>query len=440
MAVIAKIKSLFVPAPSTTPGKVNDGGASAAIRDKNHELMYRPNLSGWTPDRVLAAISQAESGSLQQASDLADAMLTDARISGILDTRTHGLLGLPISFVGGAPQAISDLEGTPGEPGEWWKMFDEPELSKLLTNGLMLGVGLAQLVPLPKVLGQPSRFRMETWSSRWLSHNQHNSGRPSEWEVQTEEGIIPIVPGDGRWILFTPYGSRRPWASALYTKLAIPWLLKRFSLEDRANHSETLGSPIWVGTASQGSTEKQRSKFLSQLRSLGKSGKVVLPNGWDFNLRESTSKSWEIYTEQVKWANEEFAIGIAGQLVTTEGTSGFSNGSIFENIKGDYIRLDGQRLSGCIREQGLEHWARLNYGQRKDAPWPQWATEKPLDLAVAADSIGKLGQSIKAMDEALAPHGMKVDAKKLVDQHGIPVIVQPIATPAPAAGGSNAVP
>lgn len=425
MGALQKLRDAFTPGPNQA--KPPSGFTGVISTGKHTELMYRPTLTGWTPDKVIAAGASADNGSLQQAADLVEAMFADDRISGVLKTRTHGLLGLPMKFTGGDPAALELLEGKDDQPGEWWKMHDEAELVKLLSWGITLGVGLAQRIPLPRVVGQPHRYRIEVWSPRWLRYrgqSANNTGT-SAWSVLTENGEQPIVAGDGQWILFLPYGARRPWASGTWNELAIPWLLKRFSLEDRANHSETLGSAIWVGTASTGSTEKQRNRFLGQLRSLGKAAKLVLPNGWDMQLREATGKSWEIYTEQIKWADAAISIALAGQIVTTEGTSGFSTGNIFDNIKGDFIRFDGSRLASTLREQSLEPWAMLNYGARDKAPWCEWKTTKPVDLAAMAASIGALGDSITKLDGALKSHGLQVDARALVDEHGIPVTVLP---------------
>lgn len=361
---------------------------------------------------------------LLELSDFVETMMRDDRIKGVLSTRTHGLLGLPLEFSGKNDDAIAALAGEPGEGnGEWSAMHDESEVAKLLAWGLFGGVGLAQRIELPRVLGQPHRYRLQTWSPRWLTYyNQPVNG--SHWRVITEQGQHPVVAGDGEWILFLPYGARRPWAEGAWVATALPWLLKHFSLEDRANFSETLGSPIWVGTTAKGGTEKQRNRFKSQLRNMGKNGKLVLPEGWDLKLVEAsgTGKSGDVFSEQIKDANEAITIALAGQLVTTEGTPGFSSGNIHDAIKQDLIRFDAQRLSSCLREQSLEPWAMQNYGSYSAAPWPLWQTKKPEDASEKADGIAKVGDAIAKLDAALKAHGLQADAKKIMAEMGIPVL------------------
>lgn len=410
---------------SARPSKkktVNAKRIERSVAITSRELYHRPLMTGWTPARVEEARVMADGGSMLMLSDLIETMLGDDRVKGVLSTRTHGLLGLPVDFLRGNDQARALLGmQEDGAPGEWWSMHDESELAKLLTWGLVSGVGLAQRIPLPRVIGTKQRYRIETWSSRWLQY-YHYPVDGCHWHVNTQDGLKPLVAGDGQWILFTPYGTRRPWSEGIWRALSFPWLLKRFALEDRANYSEILGSPIWLGTTKTGSTQKQRREFLSQLRGMGKNGRFVLPEGWDIQLKEASGKSWEIYQNQVEWADQAITVALAGQIVTTEGTPGFSSGNIHDAIKQDLIRFDAERLGTALRKQSLEPWALINYGTADAAPWPQWQTKQPTDQSEEADGLSKLGDAITKLDAALAMHGLRVDAEKLVADFDIPIL------------------
>jgi phage gp29-like protein len=441
--------------PKTPKRKVNDGMLARAFGGKlpevakleapkpavklkrrlaqangaSRELFYRPNITGWTPEKVEQARDEADSGAMMGIADLIETMKRDPRISGVLSTRTHGMLGLPLTFTGGSDEARACLakgEDDEHPNAEWWKMHDESELAKLLSWGLLAGVGIAQRIELPRLMGQPHRYRIETWSPRWLSYYHYGYGHSSkdpEWRVLTQDGPEPIVPGDSQWIMFTPYGRRRPWTEALWAQLAFPWLLKHFSLEDRANFGEVLGSPVWVGKTAHGGTEKQRNAFLGQLKRLGKSGKIVLPQGWDLQLVEAAAagKTGDVFDNQIKQSNEEITIALAGQLVTTEGTSGFSAGNVQENIHQNLLRFDALTLGSCLREQSLEPWALWNYGMRSAAPYPKWNTEQPEDIKETADGMKSLGDAVTSLNSALQASGIEVDAVALAEKFGIPV-------------------
>jgi hypothetical protein len=394
------------------------------------ELQYRTDLEGWSPRRVLLARDRADGGALQDAADCVEALLTDDRVDGVLSTRTHGLLGLPLHFSEGSPDARTYLAGVGDKPGEWWHMHDEAELARMHTWGLVLGVGLAQRIALPRLPEEKQRYRIETWSPRWLRFDDTTK----KWFLQTKEGEIEIQPGDGQWILYLPYGSHRPWAAGKWNSLVFAWLLKRFSLEDRANHSQTTGGSFLVAKAPLRSTDKQRRKMQSDMQNMSRDSRFVMPAGWEMQIVEATGRTWDIYTAQVEWADKAITIVLAGQIVTTEGALGFSSGNIHDQIKGDFIRFDAERLSTCLAQQSLELWAEINYGKASDAPWPVWNVERPTNLEQQARTYEILGRSIVELDLALKSEGKKVDVLELMNIYNVPVkIAPPAPEPAPVA-------
>jgi phage gp29-like protein len=147
----------------------------------------------------------------------------------------------------------------------------------------------------------------------------------------------------------------------------------------------------------------------------------------------SSGKTGDVFDQQIKWSDEAMTIALAGQLVTTEGTPGFSNGDPQNEIKQDLTVFDAARLSTALRQQSLDHWALANFGTHTAAPRPKYVTEKPEDINEASDGLQKLGDAILKLDASLKPHGLKVDAEKLVSKFGIPVLSQsPDAAPVPA--------
>lgn len=383
------------------------------------ELQYRQISDGWTPDLVKTAFAAAEGGSLLLLADLVESMFTDDRISGVLKTRTHGLLGLPLHFEGGTEAQRLELAGpTGGGGGLWDDMIDEAEAAKLAAWGIVAGVGLAQRVPMPRLYGEPQRYTLETWSPRWLTYDAMGSSG-SHWRISTKAGTKRIVPGV-QWVLYTPYGIKRPWASGEWRALAFPWLLKHFALEDRANHSEVMGTPTRVGKAPQGATERQRAAFQAQIQALGRNGVLTLPEGWEYAITEAVGRTWEIYSEGVKWSDEAMTIILAGQIVTTEGTAGFSSGNVQDQIKGDLIRFDAKSLGKCLSKQFLGPWSFANTGTYV-APKPCWNTERPVNLMNQATAWQTVSTAVTGLNQSMAADGVRVDTKALAGRYSIPV-------------------
>lgn len=386
--------------------------------------MYRPTLDGWTPRKVKAAQDAANSGFLQRLADLVDVIRVDDRVQGVLGSRTLGLLGLPLKFVGGDEDFKKWLVAPPIGEGEWAREHSEAELILLQIWGILLGVGLAQRVPLPRMTGQKQRYRVETWNPRALRCDLSPNAKV-RWYVMTAEGEEPVIPGNGKWILYTPYGSHMPWQNGMWRSLVFPWLLKRFALEDRANHSEVAGSPTWLGKAPQGSTEKQRNRFLAQLVGLGRKGRFVLPEGWDLVLREAAGRTWEIYSEAIIWADQAITIILAGQVVTTEGSPGFSSGNVQDAIKEDFIRFDAEGFSTCLYEQSLIPLGLINGWSFAEVPWPIWNTERPVDREQQARTLDQLGRAVTELNKNLAPDNKRVNLVQLLTDQRIPLIDVP---------------
>lgn len=419
----------------------NDVGAGIthlAARGSRGPVLQLPTrtVTEWTPAQVKEALRAGDSGRLDQMADLVEAVMADDRVQGVLSTRTHGLLGLECKFFG-EPEQVAALEGRkalagqPGVPGDWTAMVPECELAQLTAWGILLGVGLGELVPDqdrdPEARTVPT---LKVWHPRWLRWDLPTA----TWRLMTADGEIEITPGDGRWVMYLPYGSQRPWTLGAWRPISFAWVLKQFALHDRARHSEVLGSPWRVGKATGESTEKARTNLLGWLRNLGRETAMVLPQGWDVDVVEATGQSYEIYGTQIEWADRAIAITLAGQFVTTEGTKGFSNGNIHAEVKRDLIVFTAETLATTLRAQVVVPWADANWEDGSLAPWPRWDTTPPLDKQAEATALLALGHAITALDAALVASGQRVDAVEMAGKFGVPLTIAapPAAIDAPA--------
>lgn len=409
---------------------------SLAARGALIELQSH-TVAEWTPAQVRAALRDADSGKLERVADLVEAIKGDDRVQGVLSTRSHGLLGLPLTFFGSdvqtqALEGVRAQSGAKGIPGDWWAMFPEAELAQLVEWGILLGVGLAERVPsTEREIGARSTPRLKVWHPRWLRFDWASQS----WRLMTSEGEITITPGDGQWILYTPYGSNRPWTHGAWRPIAFAWVLKQFALHDRARHSEVQGSPTRVGTSPEGASEDSRKKFLRSLRAMGRDNAFVMPAGYDYKVIEASSRTWEIYGAQVEWADRAIAVTLTGQSVTTDGTKGFSNGNIHAAVKADLIQFTAESLTTCLHEQGLRPWANDNWGETVDVAHAHYDTDPPEDRKTQAEALGQLGDAVAKLDSALEKSGRRVNAVELIGSFGVPLLAAPAPTtpPPPAA-------
>ncbi|MCC7072134.1 MAG: DUF935 family protein [Deltaproteobacteria bacterium] len=395
----------------------------------------------WRPRDIQDALYSADSGDLQMAAELCERLMADDRVGGVLATRTLGMLGLPLSLEGDDTQ-IAALSGTSGldddADGDWHTLHPENESAQIVAWGIVLGVGLGQRVPLPRKPGERQLHRMRCWhpsALHWRELPQDDPrrewGQSISWHVRTSQGSDQeITPGDGQWVLYLPYGETRPWAAAAWRALAFAWVLKHFALLDRARHLEVLGSPVRVGKAAPGATEGGRTKWRDQLRSLSRDSALVLPDGYSLELVEAKGNSWEMYSKQIDWADAAIAIVLAGQTVTTVGSSGFADGKAQDTIRRELIRFTSKTWASTLRKQSLRPWARLNFGT--DAtPLPKWDAESSEDRLSRARSMISLGEAVARLNDAFAPAGKRVDTNALAQQYGLPLIELPATAAAP---------
>lgn len=341
---------------------------------KEHREQWGRRLTTWTNTELTAARLLADGGTLSYAAELVDELRADSRVAGVLPQRVNGLLGLPLTFEASGDgrrrgRAVRALEADE----DWWQIAPEHELADLQTWGLLLGVGLAELVWGTNERGRAIP-RLKCWDPRALRFEWTTR----RWLLRTADEEIEILPGVGKWVLYTPYGASRPWAKGLWRALAKWWLLKGFALTDWARHSEMHGSPIRVGVAPEGSQPEDRDNFADDLASLGSDTSLVAPPGYETKLLEAVAKTWEMFPKQIETANAELSILLVGQNLTSDVQGGsFAAAKIHQNVRDDLIRFDAEALSTALNEQVLTWWAEFNFGDARLAPWPSWDTKPP---------------------------------------------------------------
>lgn len=377
----------------------------------------------WTPARIRSAEILAQGGDLRLAADLTEEILSDDRVAGVLSTRIGGLLGLPLAFDAGIgrrkQRALRALEA--GE--DWWTSFPEAQLSQLISWGIVFGVGLGQMIWSYRPNGRVVAT-LHTWHPRslrwdWIAR---------AWFLRQDDGReIEITPGDGTWILFTPYGESRPWALAAWRGLARWWMLKQFARSDIGRVGEFVASRI--GMAPAGATLKDRQDFASDLQNLGGDTGMTVPAGWDVKLLELKASTEALFVAQTKLANDGITILLAGQNLTTEVAGGsLAAAQVHNEIRGDKIRADDESLATTLHDQYLTRWADLNFGDPEAAPWPLHETQPSSDLSALATTWKTSGEALKLWRDS----GANVDVDALAKRVDVPLAeAPPIPTPAP---------
>jgi hypothetical protein len=370
----------------------------------------------WYLEDLERAELNADAGNIEGAARLMTAARKDGVLSGVLSTRTAGLVRLPKKFRGDA-EVISALEVGHGHVRSVFdEMFPASELALLAADGELLGVGVGELVPVegrdyPVFVRLPAEFLVYRWYE-------------NRWYYRSIAGLIPITPGDGRWILHVPGGRVNPWQHGLWRAIGRAYIRKEHASLYKDAWEAKLAHPARVAVAPSGAAEEQAESWFQQVLAWGVNTVFGMRPGYDVKLVESNGRGFDSFNKTIADQNNEMIIAVAGQTVTVDGGAGFQNSDIFKSIRADLIKSTGDGLSYTINTQGLPVFIALRFGIEaieSKATVMLWDVTPPKDRNSEATSMVTAANGIKLMSEALAPFGRNLDIAALTTQYGIPL-------------------
>lgn len=361
-------------------------------------------LSSVSPSTLSSAERSAEGGNLLQWAQLTEWVLRDDRVTATLNGSINPILSKFPKF--GDDEKVSEELTT-----QFPKLFPESKLREMLQWGIVAGMSLHQIpweeLDRPGVQPvSPQQWNLGDLAWSWDKY---------QYSLSSLKDKV-IKPGDGQWMLFTPFGSYRPWAKGLLSKVA-PWvLLKHYARLDWARHSEKSARIIGEAEKDVEIDEADRQKLADDLYGAGGNAVVILPPGVKAKLLELQANTQAIYQAQIEAANLAISIAIDGHNLTTEVGSGgsYSAAQTALEVRLANSRAIAEALSTTLREQYLIYWAVALFGDADKAPYPEWDVLPPEDRNNLADLLFKAAQSVQTLTSA----GVKVDIKRLSERLG----------------------
>lgn len=376
----------------------------------------------WLMADLEAAWKTADMGNMSRVGQLWRSMKRDGYIGGLTKTRTAGLVALPKRFRGD-PKIIEALTAENETRSVFDEMFPQTELSLLAGDGLALGIGVAEMVPV-EGRDYPVMVRLDPeylWY-RW------NEGR---WYFMSVAGPLPITPGDGHWILHTPGGRLNPWQGGLWPSLGRAYIMKEHALLHRMNYSAKLANPARVAETPQGAGEDQKKGFFTNLLGWGMNTVIELPAGWKASILESNGKGYEVFGLEIDTADRETMIALAGQFVTVTGGTGFANADIHQTIRADLIKETADALAYTLNTQGIPPWVFQQFGQAalKNSARVEWDISPPVDRKADAEAMSAVAKGLDDLRRMLEQAGQELDVTEVVNRFRVPVTGKKISPP-----------
>ncbi len=371
-----------------------------------------PTYQDWDVPDVAAALQMAESGNLQMAGRLADALLGDGAIVGQLSMRYDGMLQLPRVIEGPNEKYAAALRE------EFDTFCPSSELGLLARDGGVLNVIFGEILE-----DEDGALRLVRRNPEFLTFRHSEN----QWYVRTAAGgIEPVNPGDGRWLLAFPHGADYPWRYGSWQALSFAYINRRQAFLNLNAWNNSLAFPIKVLTTPVGGNEEEAAETFDAINHFGPFPAIHLNDGWKFDLVQPSQATPASFKDAIEASEREVVLTVSGQSGTTDPGPGFGNVGYFAKMKSDLVQVDAKTFAHALNTQVLPVWAqrRFSFDGWFNRPTVCWNTTPPKDLAAEANASTSAAASVKSWNESFVAAGSKkrVDIETYAKHHGIPVI------------------
>ena len=390
------------PAFQVPHDPLNDPGTRART-----DLVYRdvPIVTiqnAWTVPDVRQALWSHMSGMFEISGQLMDSMLGDDRVQATLGSRLSGLFGREVRS-----EPANDSRAAREVQDAWMEhfptMLSSGALPESHVHTIFMGTGAGQILwdtTDPKV---PFKPHPRPWHPRysyfdWITR---------KYVAISQDGNLPILPGDGKWYLNAPFGSYRGFVRGAVRAVAEPWLIRHFAIRDWARFSEVHGLPTRVGFTPATADPGERAQFEQRIASLGSEPCLLIARGVDsqskdtgygYELVEAQSNSWQAFPGLRDHCDMAIVLAIMFQNLTTEVSGGaFASTKSHMDIRQQGLQQDNMGWKATIHRDFARPFAFLNYGDAALAPWTYFDVTSREDYANNAKQWQAFGTGLEVL-------------------------------------------
>jgi len=365
-----------------------------------------------------------EVGDFFRSAALANHCLRDPDIFGAINQRVLGLLGCAMSVIAAddSPGAVAMADLVRERFGS---VVSRAAACDIVTSAVLLGFGVGQIVERwDDVLGELVP-ELQAWPSHAVSFNESER----QWWAYTTTGRVPINPGDGQWVLYTPRSTRRPYYYGALRCIAEWFLRAQFAAGDASKHAEVHGIPVWLAELPDSQRETPNAAaFIRSIKNMGRNAVVPLPQGatkdqsYNLRLEQASTDAYRIFEFLMRTAGGKFRLAILGQDLTSQNHSVGTNASseTGREVSAEIREADAVTFAECLREQLFKPWAAYR-SKVEHAPLVSFDTDTLHDAAESATAIKAMGEAAKlwVVDLGL---GEEVDVAELARRARVPLI------------------
>lgn len=363
----------------------------------------------WTAWGLQTVERSADAGDMFRLGDLVDQILADERIGELLDTLASLALGCELSFEKGPGESLGDGPHAAELQEDYREGWPREELALFIIYTHLAGFAFARhegwfnapsgrMVPRFRAW-HPKHFRWDQQRHTWLWRDQMGNE-------------TSFTPGDGEWVASYRRGEFRPWAQGLWRGLARWWLLKQYAISDWGVHSEKASKLVL--TAAEGVEPETRRALADDILRAAKDTIISLPVGFNMQLIELGADTERIYLAQIHAAEENAAIAILGQNLSTKVEGGsFAAAAVHAQKENRKVSYAAQACGLALQRQSLPFWVKYNFGGT-DTPFPRYDTDPPEDKTEKVGTLATLATALVTLKQA----GFKLSAELIEKDYG----------------------
>jgi hypothetical protein len=325
-------------------------------------------LYAWEHEAIMSARDDQVRGKFKRPVALVRSMLTERAIYAAAVNRLAPHRGLPRSV--SAPMGV-ELAGNALSVLEEAAQVFGARGSVAVTAGVhadafsgkaFLGLHIEQVVWEPRADGSREDPFVTPWPMEF-----------AEWSevdrcliATTTEGRVPIVHGDGRWIV-TQEHELDPWQWGAVVPFAALWPETAFGRRDRSANAESHGDSKFIGYLPEGIdiNSPQGDAMLAQMERLYDTRRVMLaPSGAKVERNEAMSANWQIFKEIIDSNTRDAQRILLGQ----DGTMSDSGGNYIKSrtlfgVRNDIVEGDLVARGAALSSGLLRPWSLVNFGR-----------------------------------------------------------------------------
>jgi len=405
-------------------------------------------LTSWTLESIFAARDDQMLGHFYRPARMADAMRTDDALAVAFENRLAPQRCIKVEIVparGSRGAAIAaEAEALFGSKG----VGLSPETLSSIHGCLVdHDVAFAQAIPTPREDGSRVDYELHYWPIEHVRWDPVQRCFVTRVDPESADAFeVPIVHGDGRWVVFQRY-EHEPFKHGTILASALIWARHAYAVRDWAKGSVAHGSAKVVGKMADGvpiydsenGLSSEATALAELVRAIASSDQPagLLPAGASVDFLTNTSTAWQVWAELVSNAEKAAArvyLGTDGMLGAQGGAPGVDVQALFgvaaTKVQGDLAAIERALQTGLI-----EPWCAINFGDSSLAPTRRYLLpDADADAARAALATRK--QAFFSEVEKTRANGFAVTQEyvdALAREHGVePPRLPPVASTGPS--------